>query len=271
MLTDVSIRHVKESAFDFVDRNKEEIARISDAIFYFAELGMQEFRTSEYTADALRKAGFEVETGISGMPPAWIATWGSGKPVVAVHTEGDALPSQSQRSGVMEKEPIVAGAPGHVEGHNTNMAVMIGGGVAAKAVMEREGIDGTIKLYFGPAEEQLISRPYILRDGFYDGVDAIFHTHVDRSLATKYGLYNYANIIAEFIFHGKSAASAPPFTARNAKDALILMDVGWGLMRQQLEPSQRSSGVVVSGGEGPGVIPDQTSDQGKMVFQGQKP
>ena len=130
---------LKREAFGFIDRNKEEVARIGDTVFYFAELGMQEFKTSEYTADALRQAGFKVETGISGIPPAWMATWGSGKPVIGVHCEADALPDGSQLPGVTEKRPIVeGGAPGHAEGHNANIAVMIGGAVAAKRVMEKE-------------------------------------------------------------------------------------------------------------------------------------
>ena len=93
---------LKREAFGFIDRNKEEVARIGDTVFYFAELGMQEFKTSEYTADALRQAGFKVETGISGIPPAWMATWGSGKPVIGVHCEADALPERvtaSRRDG----------------------------------------------------------------------------------------------------------------------------------------------------------------------------
>ncbi len=101
----------KQNVFDFIDLNQKEIARIGDAIFYFAELGMQELRTSEYTADALRAAGFIVEQGISKMPPAWMATWGSGKPKIGVHCEADALPNCSQIPGITEEKPLIAGAP----------------------------------------------------------------------------------------------------------------------------------------------------------------
>jgi len=249
--------HYKREAFEFIDRNKEEIAGIGDTVFYFAELGMQEFMTSEYTADALRQAGFKVETGISGIPPAWMATWGSGEPVIGVHCEADALPGGSQLPGVTEKRPIVEeGAPGHAEGHNTNIAVMIGGAVAAKRVMEKENIQGTIKLYLAPAEEQGIPRPYFLRDGYFDGVDAIFHTHVGSDFSTPYGIRQSARISVDFIFHGKSAHSATgPWLAKNALDAVTLMDVGWALMRQQLEPSQTSHRVIVNGGDQPNVIP----------------
>ncbi|MFC1816624.1 amidohydrolase [Thermodesulfobacteriota bacterium] len=248
---------MKADAFKFIERNKGEITKIGDALFYFAELGMQEFKTSEYTADALQKAGFDVETGIAGIPPAWMATWGSGKPIIGVHCEADALPNCSQLPGITEQKPIIeGGAPGHAEGHNTNMAVMIGGAVATKKVMESENIKGTIKLYIAPAEEQNISRPYFLRDGYFDGLDAVFHPHVRSELSTTFGIRQYANISAEFIFHGRSAHSAvAPWQARNALDAVTLMDVGWALMRQQLEPSQRSHRVILNGGDQPNVIP----------------
>lgn len=256
-VNDERIEQLKKSAFAYIDRNAGEIARIGDAVFYFAELGMQEFKTSEYTADALRQAGFTIETGISGIRPAWMATWGSGAPVIGAHCEADALPNCSQMPGVAEERPIVpGGAPGHEEGHNANIAVMIGGAVAVRRMMEKKKIKGTIKLYFAPAEEQAIPRPYFLRDGYFDGVDAVFHTHVGSELSTTYGIRQYAVISAEFTFHGKSSHSAvSPWLAKNALDAVTLMDVGWGLMRQQLEPSQSSHRVVVNGGDQPNVIP----------------
>lgn len=256
----VRIDDLKKEAFEFIDRNRGEIAKIGDAVFYFAELGMQEFRTAEYTAEALRKAGFHVDMGIAGIPPAWMATWGSGEPVIGIHCEGDALPNCSQVPGVAEEKAIIeGGAPGHEEGHNTNMAVMIGAAVAVKKVMEKKKIKGTIKVYFAPAEEQGIPRPYFLRDGYFDGVDVVFHPHVDPEFAAPYGILQYAIISVEFIFHGKSTHSAlNPWEAKNALDAVTLMDVGWGLMRQQMEPSQRSHRVILHGGEQPNVIPSFT-------------
>lgn len=256
----VKISKIKEDAFRYVDLNKEEIARIGDAVFYFAELGMQEFRTSEYTADALRQAGFDLELGISGIAPAWVATWGSGGPVIAVHCEADAIPKCSQVPGIAEEKVLVeGGAPGHAEGHNTNIAAMIGGAVAAKKAMEKENIQGTIKVYFAPGEEQNISRPYFLRDGYMDGIDAIFHIHVGDDLSTTYGIRQYAVISAEFIFHGRGTHSAvSPWLGKNALDAVVLMDMGWAMMRQQLDPTQRSHRVIVNGGDQPNQIPSYT-------------
>src|SRR5574342_334075 len=143
MSAEEKARNCKSEALDYIDRNAGEIAKIGDAVFYFAELGMQEFRTSEFTADALRKAGFDVEVGISGIPPAWMATWGSGKPVIGIHCEADAIPKASQISGITEERPLIAGgAPGHAEGHNTNIAAMVGAAAAVKTAMENNNIKG---------------------------------------------------------------------------------------------------------------------------------
>jgi len=260
MSADEKANRCKTDAWDYIDRNAGEIAKIGDAVFYFAELGMQEFRTSEFTADALRKAGFDVEVGISGIPPAWMATWGSGGPVIGVHCEADAIPKASQMPGMAEERPLIeGGAPGHAEGHNTNIAVMVGAAVAAKEAMEKHNVKGTIKVFFAPAEEQNISRPYFLRDGYMDEIDAIFHPHVGKDLSTTYGIRQYGVISAEFTFHGKGAHSAVnPWLGRNALDAVVLMDVGWGMMRQQLEPTQRSHRVILNGGDQPNQIPSST-------------
>ncbi len=118
----------KETALQAVDRNRDEIAKVGDAIFSFAEIGMQEFETSKLCARVLSDMGYKVQLGISGFPTALLATYGSGKPVIALHAEYDAVPASSQTSGALEHKPIVNGAPGHGEGHNTGAAVMIGVG-----------------------------------------------------------------------------------------------------------------------------------------------
>ena len=122
----------KEFVFKVVDRNSKAIALLGDNIYYFAELGMQEFETSKLMTQILEEAGFKVERGVSGMPTAFMASYGSGKPVVAIHTEYDTTPGNSQTPGVPEHKPLVEGAPGHAEGHNVNAAVMIGAAFAVK-------------------------------------------------------------------------------------------------------------------------------------------
>src|SRR3712207_5540839 len=120
----------KRFAFDYVERNARAIALLGDNIFYFGELGMQEFETARLMTSLLEKGGFTVERGIAGIPTAFCATWGSGGPVVAIHTEYDSVPDNSQAAGVTVQRPIVEGAPGHCEGHNVNAAVLVGTALA---------------------------------------------------------------------------------------------------------------------------------------------
>jgi aminobenzoyl-glutamate utilization protein B len=250
----------KTFAIDLVEQNGEAIAQLGDNIFYFAELGMQEFETSGLMIDILEREGFEVERNLSGIPTGFMATYGSGKPVVAFHTEFDATPACSQMSGVPEPRAIVEGAPGHTEGHNVNAAVMIGAAVAVKQTMDRFGIRGTLRVYGAPAEEQLVSRPYFVRDGYFKDVDVAFHDHIGKDLGTVYGLRQYSLISAEFTFKGESAhAATAPWNARDALDAAVLMDIGWDKLREHLEPSQRSHRVISNGGDQPNVIPNRAT------------
>lgn len=268
----------KQFAMDAVEENRGNIALLGDNIFYFAELGMQEFRTSGLMVEILEQAGFEVRRNISGMPTAFMAAYGSGKPVVALHTEFDATPSSSQMPGVAEQKAIVDGAPGHTEGHNVNAAVMIGAAVAIRKAMEQFGIEGTLRVYGAPAEEQLVSRPFFVRDGYFEDVDVALHDHIGHNLGTVYGLRQYSLVSAEFTFEGESAhAATAPWNARDALDAAVLMDVGWDKLREHLEPSQRSHRVISNGGDQPNVIPntaaiwwffrEATADKTRALFE----
>jgi aminobenzoyl-glutamate utilization protein B len=247
----------KATAFAAVDRNAEEIAKVGDAIFGFAELGMQEFETAKLCSELLGDIGYEIEVGISGIPTAILATYGSGPPVIAIHVEYDAVPMGSQAPGVTERQELVTGAPGHAEGHNTNAAVWIGAAFAIKQAIEEHNLSGTIKLFSAPAEEQIISRPYFVRDGYFDDVDAAFHAHVGSSLATSYGVRQYAAMSVEYEFFGKAAhAGSSPWTGVSAVDAVKLMDIAWDVLREHLPPTQRSHSVIVDGGVQPNVVPD---------------
>src|SRR3954469_12614191 len=138
----------------YVEHNAAQVALLNDSIFYFGELGMQEFETAGLMARLLEDAGFTVERGIAGFPTGFCATWGSGSPVVAIHTEYDSNPDNSQQAGALEPAAIVEGAPGHCEGHNVNGTVLVAGALAAKSAMERFGLKGTLKVFGAPAEEQ---------------------------------------------------------------------------------------------------------------------
>ena len=178
----------KATAFRAVERNAAEIAKIGDSVFYFAELGMQEVETCWLLVGVLRDMGYSVETGIAGFPTGFLAAYGSGSPVIAVHVEYDALPSGSQTPGNVERWEMVPGAPGHAEGHNTNPAVMVG-----RRLRDQRGDrqarpcrDG--QLFGSPAEEQLVSRSFFVRDGLFQGVDAALHVHVGDDFAVVYGV-----------------------------------------------------------------------------------
>jgi len=247
----------KQLAYEAVDRNAATMAAISDAVFYFGELGMQEFESTKLLKGTLEAAGFKVDLGGAGMPTNFWAEWGSGHPKIAIVTEIDALPGGSQTPGEFARKPIVPGAPGHMEGHNTHAGVASTAAFAVKQAMQRYNIPGTVAISFGPAEEQLASRPFIVRAGYFKDVDAIIYLHIRDSLATGYGLQNYAAISSIFTFHGKTAHGAVnPWDGKDAVDAVELMDIGFDKLREHLRPSYRAHRTITNGGIQPNIIPD---------------
>jgi aminobenzoyl-glutamate utilization protein B len=246
----------KAFCFDYLDRNARAIAALNDSVFYFAELGMQERETSRLMSELLEAGGFRVERGICGFASGFCATYGFGTPVIALHTEYDANPDNSQAAGVPEPKPIVEGAPGHCEGHNTNAAVLVAAALAAKAAMDRFGLAGTLKVFGAPAEEQLISRPYYVRDGWFDDVDVAFADHIASAYSVGYGLIQSALISATFTFRGETAhAGVAPWKGRDALDGVVLMDMGLAQYREHMQPSMRAHRVITNGGQQPNVIP----------------
>jgi aminobenzoyl-glutamate utilization protein B len=251
---DSTHRHVDE----YLTRNTKALTELSDSIFYFGELGMQEHRTSGLLADLLERGGFKVERGISGFPTGFLGSWGSGKPVIAFHTEYDSNPQNSQVSGRAERSEIVPGAPGHCEGHNVNGAVTIAAALAVKSALEAQGLPGTIKVFGAPAEEQIISRPYFVRDGLFDDVDLAFHAHIFDEFATEHGVVQLGMVSAEFTFRGVTAhAAMSPWNGRDALDAVVLMDMGMAQFREHMRPGMSAHRVITNGGTQPNVIPSE--------------
>jgi aminobenzoyl-glutamate utilization protein B len=150
-----------------IDGMKKQAQVMNDSVFSFAELGFQEFETSKYLTAILEKEGFKIERGVAGIPTAFVATWGSGKPVIALGSDIDDIPQASQKPGVAYHAPMIDGAPGHGEGHNSGMPLNILAALAMKKVMEREHLQGTIKLWPGVAEEQLATKAYYVRAGVF--------------------------------------------------------------------------------------------------------
>src|SRR5207253_5686459 len=155
---------------------------------------MQEFEGAKLLRDTLAAAGFKVELGGAGMPTNVWAEYGNGRPKIAIVTEVDALPGGSQTHGTWERKPLVKDGPGHMEGHNTHGGVASLAAFAVKQVMQRHNLPGTVAISFGPAEEQLASRPFLVRAGYFKDVDAVIYLHIRDSVATGYGLQNYAAI-----------------------------------------------------------------------------
>src|SRR5262245_12411697 len=206
---DARITKLKRDAVALVDSMSTFTQQMVDQIFSFGELGFQETETSRYLTEVLEKNGFTVQRGFAGIPTAWLATWGSGKPVIALGSDIDGIPQASQKPGVAYHDPLIAGAPGHGEGHNSGQAVNITAAIALKRVMERDRIPGTIKIWPGVAEELVGTKAYFVRAGMFKDVDAVLFSHVDSNLSTSYGSTSGNGLVSlEFNFDGSSAHAA---------------------------------------------------------------
>ncbi|MCA6496083.1 MAG: amidohydrolase [Chitinophagaceae bacterium] len=252
---------LKKSALEQVQLKAKNIQEMVDMVFSFGELGFQEFETSRYLTDILSKNGFEIQKEISGIPTAWMAKWGSGSPVIALGSDIDCIPKASQKPGVAFRSPIVDGAPGHGEGHNSGQAVIIYAAIAVKKIMEENKIPGTLVIWPGVAEELVASKAWYIRDGYFKNVDACIFTHVSSDFSTDYGDNGGNGLVSvNFDFEGDAAhAAGAPWRGKSALDAVELMNVGWNFKREHLKPTQRSHYVIRDGGDQPNVVPSKAS------------
>ncbi|MCU0398077.1 MAG: amidohydrolase [Cyclobacteriaceae bacterium] len=255
------LEKLKTEIVNEVEKNALLGQQINDMLFSFSELGFQEFETFTYLTNLLEKNGFKVQRGIAGVPTAWIATWGSGKPVIALGSDVDCIPKASQKPGVAYHDPLVEGAPGHGEGHNSGQAVNIVAALALKKIMEREKISGTLMLWPGIAEELVGTKAYYVRAGYFKDVDACIFTHVGNNLGVSYGDSGMNGLVSvRFTFEGSAAhAAGAPWRGRSALDAVELMNIGWNYRREHLELTQRSHYVISDGGDQPNVVPSKAS------------
>jgi len=254
---------LKQEATAEVDKLQTLTQQMVDEIFSYSELGFQEHETSRYVTGILAKNGFQVEKGIAGIPTAWVATYGSGKPVIAFITDLDCIPRASQKPGVAYHDPIIEGAPGHGEGHNSGMAVNVTAALVLKKLMDEHHIAGTIKVIPGVAEELLGTKAFYVRAGVFKDVDIVLGAHVESEFSTSYGTGNgeWSGLVSvQYFFHGKAAhAAAAPWEGRSALDAVELMDTGWDFRREHLRPAQRSHRVIINGGDQPNVVPPEAA------------
>ena len=223
---------IREEVKQFINANGADFEKVSDAVWDFAETNFTEYQSSKCQADYMEAHGFAVKRGVSGMETAFIAEWGSGKPVIAILGENDALCALSQEAGVFEKKPIKEGAPGHGCGHNLLGTAGMEAACAAREYLKAHGLAGTVRYYGCPAEEGGGGKVFLVMDHQFDDVDATVTWHPgDKWDAVKSGL---AIVSAYFRFQGKAAHAATPDKGRSALDALELMNVGIQFLREHV-------------------------------------
>jgi len=249
----------KQEARAWIDANSRVFEEVSLAIHGFAETRLGEYRSSECLAGLLERNGFRLERGVAEMPTAFVATYGSGKPVIGFLAEYDALPGLSQKAGSTSKEPVIEGGPGHGCGHNLLGAANAAAAIAIKQVMEKYTLRGAVKLFGCPAEEGTLGKVYMARAGLFEGVDACFAWHPSAQNAVRTGS-SLAKNEFEVVFRGKTAhAASGPWNGRSALDAVELMSVGVNYLREHIEEQVRIHSVVTDGGKAPNIVPDRAS------------
>ena len=245
----------KKAIQSSVEKHEKELIRISDEIWAAAEIAFQETESSQALIDYAEKNGFTVEKGVAGMPTAFVATYGSGSPVIGILGEFDALPGLSQKT-VPTKDPVNEGAPGHGCGHNMFGTASLGAAIAAKELMEQGKIKGTIKFFGTPAEEKYFGKVWMVREGLFDGVDAVLDWHPGAE--TKVGVQTGLALV-DFIveFTGQAAhAAADPWNGRSASDAIELYTHGINAYREHIKPTVRIHYHIQDAGKVVNVVPD---------------
>lgn len=248
------LRGTQQTAVADVESRQEELKAVNKSIWEFAEVGLEEHQSSALLVSKLKQQGFEVRTGVSGMPTSFVATFGSGQPVIGILAEYDALPGLSQKVEG-DRVPVVEGAPGHGCGHSGLGTGALGAAMAVKAAMQKHNLKGTLKVFGTPAEETLIGKVYMLLDGQFDDLDVCLHWHP----ANKTGVWagsSKAAASVKFTFKGTAAhAAGSPEKGRSALDAVELMNVGVNFMREHIKEDARLHYVITDGGGAPNVVP----------------
>ena len=246
----------KTKALAWVDANADRLRQVNKNIWGYAEVGLQEVRSSRELVDLLKANGFTVQAGVAGMPTAFVAEYGTGRPIIGILAEYDALPGLSQEA-VPERKERQGATAGHGCGHSIFGTASTGAAIAVKQAIESGAVKGTIRLYGTPAEETGIGKTYMLRDGIFKDADAILAWHAGDRSAANYG-YSKANVSVKFHFTGLAAhASASPHEGRSALDAVELMDDGVNFMREHVKEDARIHYVITNGGGQPNVVPPE--------------
>lgn len=238
-----------------IDALSEEYAGIAQQIWDYAEVGYLETKSSALLQSTLRDAGFEIRVGVAAMPTAFVASYGSGEPVIGILAEFDALPGISQ-ARTPERSVLTEKSAGHACGHHLFGTGSVAAAIATKEWLERSGTTGTIRVYGTPAEEGGAGKVYMVREGLFSDVDTVLHWHAsDRNTASATS--SLANKSAKFRFYGLSAhASSAPDRGRSALDGVEAMNDMVNLLREHVPEETRIHYVITSGGAAPNVVPD---------------
>jgi aminobenzoyl-glutamate utilization protein B len=247
----------KEDLNHYIEEQRNLFIQVSDKLWEFAELGMEEFKSAEYLCNVFNEQGFAIEKDIADMPTAFIASYGRRNPVVAILGEYDALPRLSQKAASSEKEELVKNGNGHGCGHNALGAGSLAACFAVKEYLDKTGKPGTIRFYGCPAEENAAGKTYMVRDGFFCDVDVAFCWH-PMDINHVWGFGTQALKSVHFRFKGRSAhAAAAPHLGRSALDAVELMNVGANYLREHIPVDARLHYAIVdAGGTAPNVVQD---------------
>jgi len=246
----------KKEAVAWIENNRSVLITTAGHIWNYAETALLETKSAQELSAFIEGQGFSVTRGVADLPTAFVASYGSGKPVIGILGEFDALPGLSQKAGAPRKEAIVEGAPGHGCGHNLFGVASAAAAIAVKEAMSKHNLKGTIKFFGCPAEETLVGKVYMARAGLFNDLDLCLDWHPgsenEVSLDTSNALNNF-----EVTFHGQTAhAAADPWDGRSALDAVELMDVGVNFLREHVQPTVRMHYVIPDGGKAPNVVPD---------------
>ncbi|HHY75874.1 MAG TPA: amidohydrolase [Firmicutes bacterium] len=243
-----------KEGFAWIEKHADELTKLSDKIWEWAELGLHEEKSSKIQMDYLRDHGFEVTSGAGGMPTAFVATWGQGKPVIGFLGEYDALPGVSQKVSPVREE-LVPGGPGHGCGHNLLGVGAMAAAIALKEELSKRGLPGTVKYFGCPAEENFSGKAFMARDGIFDDLDACLTWHPGSMNIVRGGSSLAVNSM-NITFHGVSShAAGAPHLGRSALDAVELMNVGVNFLREHIIEKARIHYVITNGGLQPNVVP----------------
>ncbi|MEX0975332.1 MAG: amidohydrolase [Bacillota bacterium] len=247
------------AGFEWIDGQSKALADISDAIWRFAEIGLHEDKSAEALEELLRKNGFTIKTGVGGMPTAFVATWGKGKPSIGFLGEYDALPGVSQKVQPT-KEELESGACGHGCGHNLLGVAAAAGAIALREEMVKRGLSGTVKYFGCPAEENFSGKAFMAKDGLFNDLDVCLTWHPGPMNSVRGGSSLAVNSM-NVTFHGVSSlAGGAPHLGRSALDAVELMNIGANYLREHVIEKARIHYVTTNGGLQPNVVASIMTD-----------